>query len=55
MTNTERLESAKEGYEERAGIIEFCAAYPRNEAERLAKAETAQWLKAHRPDDEVQP
>lgn len=55
MTNTERLESAKEGFEERAGILEYCAAYPRNEAERRAKAETAAWLKAHKPDDEVQP
>lgn len=36
-------------------VREFCAGYPRSEAERLAKLETAQWLKAHRPADEVQP
>lgn len=54
MTNTERLERAKEAYEERAAIREFSAGYPRNEAERLAKAEVAAWLKAHKPDGEIQ-
>jgi len=44
---TERHESAKERYEERAAILEYCAAYPRREAERLAMAEVARWLKAH--------
>jgi len=44
---TERHESAMERYEERAAILEYCAAYPRREAERLAMAEVARWLKAH--------
>jgi len=44
---TERHESAMEHLEERAAILEYCAAYPRREAERLAKAEVAKWLKAH--------
>lgn len=29
------------------------AHYPKNEAERIAKAETAEWLKARRIEDEV--
>lgn len=53
MTTEERHASAKERYEERAGILEFMAHYPRNEAERIAKAETAAWLKAKRIEDEV--
>ena len=44
---SDRHESAKELYEERAAIREFCAAYPRAEAERLARLEVAEWLKAH--------
>lgn len=44
---TDRHECAKELYEERAAIREYCAAYPRREAERLAMAEVARWLKAH--------
>lgn len=55
MTNEERHASAKERFEERAGILEFMAHYPRAEAERIAKREVSEWLKAHRPDDEVQP
>ena len=43
----ERHADAKERYEERAAILEFCAAYPRKEAERLARAEVASWLKKH--------
>lgn len=54
MTTEERHASAKERYEERAGILEFMAHYPRNEAERIAKAETAEWLKAKRIEDEAQ-
>ena len=48
---TERETNARERYEERAGILEYCAAYPRREAERMARAEVAAWLKAH-PEDE---
>jgi len=44
---TDRHENAKEHYEERAGLLEFCAEYPRAEAERLARLEAAAWLKAH--------
>jgi acyl-CoA reductase-like NAD-dependent aldehyde dehydrogenase len=44
---TERHTNASEHFEERAAILEYCAAYPRREAERLAKAEVAKWLKAH--------
>ena len=55
MTNEERHASAKERFDERAGILEFMAHYPRSEAERIAKREVSEWLKAHRPDDEVQP
>lgn len=44
---TDRHESARERYEERAAIREFYAGYPRAEAERLARIETAEWLKAH--------
>lgn len=49
---TDRHESARERYEERAGILEFCAGYPKREAERLAKSEVAAWLKAHPRDEE---
>jgi acyl-CoA reductase-like NAD-dependent aldehyde dehydrogenase len=41
----------REHLEERAAILEYCAAYPRREAERLAMAEVAKWLKAHPEDD----
>lgn len=44
---TDRLTSARELYEERAAIREFYAGYPKAEAERLAKAEVAEWLKKH--------
>ncbi len=47
MTNTERLENARELFEERAGIVEFSSGYPRNEAERVAKAAVALWLIDH--------
>jgi len=40
-------EGLREHLEERAAILEYCAAYPRREAERLAMAEVAKWLKAH--------
>ena len=49
MTDTE------EHFEERAAILEYCANYSREEAERRARIEVDEWLKAHRPDDEVQP
>ena len=45
--------AAREMYEERAAIREFYAGYPRAEAERLAKAEVAAWLKAH-PKEEAE-
>ena len=38
---------ARELYEERAAIREFCANLPRPEAERLAREEVAAWLKAN--------
>ena len=44
---TERHTDAKERFEERSAILEFCAAYPRAEAERIAKSEIVAWLKAH--------
>ena len=44
---TDRHESAKEMFEERASIREYYAGYPRAEAERLARLEVAEWLKAH--------
>ncbi len=44
---SERHDNARERFEERAGILEFCAGFPRNEAERIAKRETAEWLKAN--------
>ena len=47
---TDRHESAKELYEERAAIREYYAGYPRAEAERLAKMEAAEWLRAHPVD-----
>ena len=47
MTAAERHASARELYEERAAIREFYAGYPRAEAERLARADVAAWLKAH--------
>lgn len=52
---TDRHENARERFEERAGILEFEAGMPRKQAEAAARAEVAEWLKAHRPDDEVQP
>jgi len=55
MNQTERLATARELYEERAAIREFDGGQPRDEAQRAAKLETEAWLKAHRPDDEVQP
>lgn len=55
MTTEERHASAKECFEERAGILGFDANMSREQAERQAKQEAAEWLKAHRPDDEVQP
>lgn len=48
----DRYQSAREHYEERAGILEFCAGYQKREAERLAKSEVAAWLKAHPKDEE---
>ena len=50
---SERHECAKEMFEERAAIFEFYAGYPRAEAERLAKMEVAEWLKAH-PAEQVE-
>ena len=50
---TERHECAKEVFEERAAIREYYAGYPRAEAERLAKMEVAEWLKAH-PAEQVE-
>ena len=47
MNPAERLYSARELYEERAAIREFYAGYPRNEAERLARADVAAWLKSN--------
>ena len=44
---SERHECAKELFEERVAIFEFYAGYPRAEAERLARLEVAEWLKAH--------
>lgn len=44
---TDRHITAREIYEERAAIREFYAGYPRAEAERLAKIEVSEWLKAH--------
>lgn len=49
---SDRHTSAREHYEERAAIREFYAGYPRGEAERLATAEVAAWLKAH-PEKET--
>lgn len=54
MTNNDRHQSAREFYEERAGVLEHDANLSRADAERRAKIETAEWIKAHRPDDEVQ-
>lgn len=51
MTTAERHASARELYEERAAIREFYAGYPRGEAERLARADVAAWLKAHPAKD----
>lgn len=51
MTAAERHASARELYEERAAIREFYAGYPRNEAERLARADVASWLKANPAKD----
>jgi len=45
-------EEAKEHFEERAGILEFMAGYPRREAERLARLETEAWLKAKKGPEE---
>ncbi len=53
MTQPERHEIARELFEERAGILEFCAAYPRNEAERIARKEAADWLKSNPEHKEV--
>ena len=39
--------TVEELYEERAAIREYYAGYPRAEAERLARLEVAEWLKAH--------
>ena len=50
---SERHECAKELFEERAAIFEFYAGYPRAEAERLARLEVAEWLKAH-PVEQVE-
>lgn len=50
---TERHTSARELYEERAALREYYAGYPRAEAERLAKIEAAEWLKAH-PAEKVE-
>ena len=47
MRMTDRHESAREMYEERSAIREYYAGYPKAEAERLAKTEVANWLKAH--------
>lgn len=48
-------ENKYEFLSERAAILEYCANYSREEAERRARIEVDEWLKAHRPDDEVQP
>ena len=48
-------EAFKECFEERSAILEFDSGMSRTDAERRAKIEVAEWLKAHRPDDEVQP
>ncbi len=47
--------NAEERYQERAAILEYCANFSREEAERRARIEVEEWIKAHRPDDEVQP
>lgn len=51
---TDRHITAREIYEERAAIREFYAGYPRAEAERLAKIEVAEWLKAHPAEKQVE-
>lgn len=55
MTGDDLKQSAVEHFEERAGILEFDANLSREQAERQAKIETADWLKSRRPDDEAQP
>lgn len=49
------MTDTKERFEERAAILEYCANYSREEAERRARIEVDEWIKARRPDDEVQP
>lgn len=49
------MTDTKERFEERAAILEYCANYSREEAERRARIEVDEWINAHRPDDEVQP
>ena len=47
--------NAEERYQERAAILEYCANFSREDAERRARIESDEWLKSRRPDDEVQP
>jgi len=47
MTNAQRHELARELFEERAAVLQFEAGMPKDEAEQLARNETAEWLKAH--------
>ena len=54
MTNAERHAIARELFEERAAILQHEAGFPKDEAESLARIETAEWLKAH-PLEQVQP
>ncbi len=48
----DRYQSAREHYEERAAIREYCAGQAREDAERKAREEVAKWLKAH-PEDKA--
>jgi pyruvoyl-dependent arginine decarboxylase (PvlArgDC) len=50
MSETEQ--NASELYEERAAIIEYSGLYPRREAERIARAEVANWLKSKSNDED---
>lgn len=44
MTEEELTESAREHFEERAGILEFEAGLPRDESERIAMEEAARLM-----------
>jgi hypothetical protein len=47
MTQADRYALAREHYEERAAILEFCGGYRREYAESIAREEVSAWLKAH--------